>query len=66
MYAAVSGSVTGVNERLSDDPKLLNSSPEQDGWIVQLNVTDSVQQEQKELLDTSAYSKFCEEEDKNH
>ena len=33
VYAPISGSVVGINERLADNPGLLNSDPYGSGWL---------------------------------
>jgi glycine cleavage system H protein len=52
-----SGEVVEVNERLEDEPDLVNDSPYEDGWLVKLSgsVKDG-------LLDAAAYEAFLEEE----
>ncbi|XVE94255.1 hypothetical protein REPUB_Repub01dG0265800 [Reevesia pubescens] len=60
----VSGKVVEVNEELSNSPALINSSPYENGWIIKVELNDAG--ELKNLMDSEAYSKFCEEEDSNH
>lgn len=38
VYAPVSGKVVAVNEDLEDSPELINESPLEKGWIVELEV----------------------------
>lgn len=38
--APVSGIVTGINERLADEPEIINSTPLGDGWFLKMRVTD--------------------------
>ncbi|MBE3576423.1 MAG: glycine cleavage system protein GcvH [Limnochordales bacterium] len=40
VYAPVSGTVVAVNDRLSDSPELINQSPYEDGWIVEVELSD--------------------------
>ncbi len=56
--APVRGEVIGVNERLEDEPNLVNEDPYGDGWLVK--ISGSVEGE--ELLDAAAYQVFLEEE----
>ncbi len=56
--APVGGEVTEVNERLEDNPNLVNEDPYGEGWLVK--ISGSVKGE--ELLDAAAYQKFLEEE----
>ena len=41
IFAPVSGTVTAVNDSLSDTPELVNSQPYGDGWLVEISVTDT-------------------------
>jgi len=40
IYAAVSGTVTAVNEALGNNPGLVNSEPYQGGWFFKLQLSD--------------------------
>lgn len=60
VYAPVSGEVVEVNDRLRSEPELVNKSPEGDGWLVKIKVSDPG--ELNDLLDEPAYRKLCEEE----
>ncbi len=39
MYLPVAGKVTAVNTKLTNDPGVVNSSPEKDGWFVQFKAS---------------------------
>jgi glycine cleavage system H protein len=56
--APVAGEVVEVNERLEDEPNLVNDDPYGDGWLVKMS--GSVESE--ELLDAAAYQEFLEQE----
>ena len=56
--APVGGEVIGVNERLEDEPNLVNDDPFGDGWLVK--ISGSVEGE--DLLDAEAYQQFLEQE----
>ena len=56
IYAPVSGVVLEGNPDLADEPALVNSSPEEDGWFFKLTLTDA--EELEELMDESAYEAF--------
>jgi glycine cleavage system H protein len=53
VYAPVSGEVTEVNSALGDDPALVNRSPEADGWLIRLKISDK--SELDGLMDEAAY-----------
>eukprot|EP00045_Choanoeca_perplexa_P012178 m.131875 g.131875 ORF g.131875 m.131875 type:complete len:161 (+) comp15916_c0_seq2:1240-1722(+) len=38
VYAPIDGTLVEVNERLDDEPQLVNSSPEGDGWMVKMRM----------------------------
>ncbi|HOJ87808.1 MAG TPA: glycine cleavage system protein GcvH [Pseudothermotoga sp.] len=61
VYAPVSGKVLQVNEKLNDQPELVNKDPEGEGWLVKIEMTNP--NELNELLDEGAYKKHCEEEE---
>eukprot|EP00741_Cyanophora_paradoxa_P020525 tig00000227_g19812.t1 len=55
VYAPVAGTVTAVNEKLRDDPALVNKSPESDGWFMKIKVANP--KDVEALLDKAAYDK---------
>ncbi|MBJ6764337.1 glycine cleavage system protein GcvH [Myxococcaceae bacterium JPH2] len=54
LYAPLSGKVLKVNAALSDNPTHINTDPYGDGWIVELELTDT--QEVSGLLSAEAYA----------
>jgi glycine cleavage system H protein len=56
--APVSGEVMEVNERLADEPNLINDDPYGDGWLVKM----SGSLDDEELLDANGYQEFLEQE----
>ena len=60
IYAPVSGAVIEGNAKLVDDPELVNSSPEEDGWFFRMTLSDPAELEG--LMDAAAYAAFCDEE----
>ena len=56
VYAPVSGTVTGGNPALEDDPALVNSAAETDGWFFKLALSDAG--ELDGLMDEAAYQDF--------
>ncbi len=53
IYAPVTGEITAVNEKLDDDPELLNESPYEDGWLFRIKASDL--SELKSLMNEQAY-----------
>ncbi len=56
VYSPVSGIVTEGNAALEDDPALVNTAPETDGWFFKLTVSDAAELEG--LMDEAAYKDF--------
>jgi glycine cleavage system H protein len=56
VYAPVSGTVTEGNAALEEDPALVNTAPESDGWFFKLTIAD--QGELDGLMDEAAYKDF--------
>lgn len=56
VFAPVSGIVTEINEQLADNPALVNTSAEGDGWFfrVRLSSKDGL----TDLMDGDAYAKW--------
>ena len=54
IYAPVSGEVVEINEALSAEPGLVNTDPENGGWIFKLKIADTG--EMDSLLDDAAYA----------
>jgi glycine cleavage system H protein len=54
IYSPVSGTVMAVNEALRTSPQLINESPEDKGWIVQIALSQP--DELKPLLAPEAYT----------
>lgn len=53
VYAPVSGTVTEANAALTEDPALVNSAPEGEGWFFKLTLSDAGELEG--LMDEAAY-----------
>jgi glycine cleavage system H protein len=58
VYAPVSGEVTEGNAALTDDPSLVNTAAEGEGWFFKLRLSDP--SELDALMDASAYKAFCD------
>jgi len=60
VYAPVSGEVIAINERLEDEPEIVNESPYGDGWFIRLKPDDPGQLD--ELMSDDEYETFVAEE----
>lgn len=60
LYAPVSGKITKVNEKLRNEPNVINGDPYNEGWIVEIKPNNSLilEQELKNLLGAREYNKL--------
>lgn len=58
VYSPVSGEVMEGNSALADDPSLVNSSPEEEGWFFRITLSDA--SELEGLMDAKAYKTFVD------
>ena len=56
----VTGEVLEFNEKLEDEPELVNNDPYGDGWIIKVSVEDAADLD--DLLDAAGYKEFMEKE----
>ncbi|AOT01519.1 glycine cleavage system protein H [Exiguobacterium sp. Leaf187] len=59
LYAPISGKVVAINENLSDSPELVNESPFEGAWMVDIEIEDASQVEA--LMDAAAYKSMINE-----
>jgi len=60
LFAPVTGQVVEVNDPLKDAPETINEDPYEEGWMIQVEMSSPT--ELQELLASTAYGKFVEEE----
>jgi len=60
LYAPAGGKVMAVNKELEAHPEQVNSSPYENGWIVEIELADEA--ELDSLLDPDDYSEQCKNE----
>jgi len=58
VFAPVTGTVSEVNAALEEDPALVNSAPEGDGWFFKLALADPAELEG--LMGAAEYKAFCD------
>lgn len=56
VYAPIDGEVTETNGALEEDPALVNTAPEGEGWFFKMTIADAGQLEG--LMDEAAYKDF--------
>ena len=59
IYAPISGKIIKVNEKLEDSPELVNKSPYDEGWLVEIEIKNT--QEINDLLDSKSYKKILKD-----
>jgi glycine cleavage system H protein len=57
----LSGEVIEVNEKLAENPELVNSSPFNDGWMMKIRISHV--SEIEELISVEKYKEFCKLEE---
>ena len=60
IYMPITGVVLDTNQKLVDEPEMINSSAYDDGWIFKIKPADEDDIEQ--LMDASSYEAECEDE----
>ncbi|NLM24847.1 MAG: glycine cleavage system protein GcvH [Firmicutes bacterium] len=58
VYSPVTGVITAVNEDLEDSPELINESPYDEGWIIEVELDDT---EVEGLMTPEEYEDFIRE-----
>ena len=58
VYAPVSGTAVAVNEKLEDNPELINESPYDEGWIVEIKCDEL---DLSDLMTAEEYARYIEE-----
>ncbi len=60
VYAPISGTVLGVNDRLTPNPEVVNQDPYGDGWMIRLTPADPAQV--NALMTAAQYDAFVAKE----
>jgi glycine cleavage system H protein len=60
LFSPLSGTVAGVNDRLSQNPEEINKDPYGVGWMIRIQ--PSSPKELDQLLDAAAYQKLLEDQ----
>ena len=58
VFSPVSGKIVAVNEKLEDSPELINESPYDEGWIIEVK---SDELELSDLMTAEEYARYIEE-----
>lgn len=60
VYAPVGGTIIEGNQKVVDEPSLVNSDPEGEGWFFRLTLADT--HELNGLMSADQYKAYCEEQ----
>ena len=60
LYSPCDGVVIEVNERLNDEPELINNDPYGDGWIIKVKISDL--DAVSHLMDSETYDQYVKDE----
>lgn len=60
VYSPLNGEIVEANQKLEDEPELVNSSPLGEGWICKIKMSDS---SFDNLMNEEEYKAFQEEQD---
>lgn len=58
VYAPFSGTVSAVNDRVAEAPELVNTSPYDEGWLIEIELDGEFSTDG--LLDAAAYTNLTE------
>jgi len=56
VYAPISGDITATNDALGDNPALVNSDAEGEGWLFRMKASDMG--EMDDMMDAAAYADY--------
>ena len=56
LFMPINGEVLSFNEKLEDEPELINTDPYGEGWVIKIAISDIT--ELDELLDASSYQEL--------
>lgn len=60
VYAPAGGKIIEINQKVIEQPELVNESPYDNGWLVKIKVNN--EKEKENLMNNNEYSEFIEEE----
>ena len=56
LFMPISGQVISINDKIEDEPELINSNPFEDGWIIKIKIKDD--SEKGDLLSDKQYNEL--------
>lgn len=58
IYSPASGTILSINEKVIDNPEIISTDPETEGWLFTISLSETP----KDLIDKDAYKKMCDQE----
>ncbi|MEJ3717897.1 glycine cleavage system protein GcvH [Paenibacillus polymyxa] len=62
LFAPVTGTVLKVNEALESTPELVNESPYEEGWMIEVEMSNGVEEALGKLLSAEQYEQLISDE----
>ena len=59
IYSPIDGKIIDINNKLKDDPSIVNQDAENDGWFFKIEISDTIDEDK--LMSLDQYNKFIEE-----
>jgi len=59
IYSPLDGKIIEINNKLKDDPSIVNQDAENDGWFFKIEISDTIDEDK--LMSLDQYNKFIEE-----
>ena len=56
LFMPIKGEVLSFNDKLEDEPELINADPYGEGWVIKIAISDTTELDQ--LLDASTYQQL--------
>ncbi|KOY18251.1 glycine cleavage system protein GcvH [Paenibacillus xylanivorans] len=60
LFSPVSGTIVAVNDALQDSPELVNNSPYEEGWMIEIRVEGDLTAALSTLMNADAYRTHTE------
>jgi len=59
LYAPITGEIIAINEKINDEPEIVNSTPYDQGWMIKVKCVD-LDQQCSELMSFEAYQDIAQ------
>ena len=56
LFMPISGEVISINDKIEDEPELINTNPFEDGWIIKIKIKNNA--EKDDLLSDKQYNEL--------